>query len=51
MVAFDAGYVFWLAATEDGAVYTCNSQVGAGGRWGVPGGGAGRREGTVEVEA
>ncbi|PNW71586.1 hypothetical protein CHLRE_16g660390v5 [Chlamydomonas reinhardtii] len=26
VVAFDAGYVFWLAATEDGAVYTCNSQ-------------------------
>lgn len=28
VVAFDAGYVFWLAATDSGEVYTCNSQVG-----------------------
>ena len=34
MVAFDAGYVFWLAATSDGEVYTCSSQVGRGcGPW------------------
>ncbi|KAG2441828.1 hypothetical protein HXX76_003436 [Chlamydomonas incerta] len=26
VVAFDAGYVFWLAATDEGAVYTCASQ-------------------------
>ncbi|GIL90839.1 hypothetical protein Vretimale_16779 [Volvox reticuliferus] len=26
VVAFDAGYVFWLAATAEGEVYTCNSQ-------------------------
>ncbi|KAG2484068.1 hypothetical protein HYH03_017088 [Edaphochlamys debaryana] len=26
VVAFDAGYVFWLAATEQGEVYTCNTQ-------------------------
>ncbi|KAG2451726.1 hypothetical protein HYH02_003506 [Chlamydomonas schloesseri] len=26
VVAFDAGYVFWLAATDEGHVYTCASQ-------------------------
>ncbi|KAL6759191.1 hypothetical protein V8C86DRAFT_1350553 [Haematococcus lacustris] len=26
VVAFDAGYVLWVAATEDGAVFTCNTQ-------------------------
>lgn len=27
VVAFDGGYVFWLAATAEGEVYTCQSQV------------------------
>ncbi|GFR45882.1 hypothetical protein Agub_g7335 [Astrephomene gubernaculifera] len=26
VVAFDAGYVFWLAATQEGEVFTCSSQ-------------------------
>eukprot|EP00798_Chlamydomonas_sp_ICE-L_P024282 gene24282-9881_t len=26
VVAFDSGYILWIAATADGAVYTCNTQ-------------------------